>query len=1171
MSDYAPVLLSGGAASAGDAESQQALAGLEEQEVGSRWRRTGLRALLVSLVGCCLLAATESLRNRSSESSQELSPVLVPGLPAVTVLVDSEGFPTAQEVYAKATQSLDAGTRDDGEWGIPEVPGWDAVLAQSSDEELGSGPVDELLESDWHPPGTNCLGSCKNAAGWCSWCGSGGACCQLGSKRDPAECRGFGGKSGHECVRIPAQANAQCGGQFWKGATSCVPGYHCVVVHPVYSQCRLAATSQHHCTEPYGTCAGWRNNAPWKTCCAAGHLCTSVSGKSQCLPSSLLHAGENCFWRCGKTSGDCSWCGQGNACCPKQPGSGPAECNGVQFLTSDAFQCVAPVGEVAVKHQGQSCLAQCGNAPGSCEWCGNGNACCRKGARDDPLECRGVHFSATDKDVCVAPVHEPKFDHKDQDCWSPCDGKSGYCSWCGEGLACCREGAQNDPSECLGVTKFSRSDAHVCVQPPTPALLGASAAAVTQNAQHREKDCWYACKGSGFCRWCGHGNACCREGAHNDPQECSSATNFSSTKHHVCVVVPPTVNKVSITSSSPKKVMYNGMEVGLGGKVRGVAGAGNHAAKAKEVGVDAVRTWSVEQSVGAMRAGSSVGLKVAAGIYLTTFKDKYEGEYCKLDNRWWQDELDKIIPNVTQHRNDPALLWWQVGNELELSISWAGGSECLYRRLEWVASHVKAADPNHPVGTAIAGFHKVKVGLMHTLCPSLDFIGLNVYGGDAYHLAAKLATAGWTRPYAVTEYGSAGAWMVPSTPWGSPVEPTSTQKAVEIGQIHTECLAEDSCIGTFAFMWGWKWEMTPTWFSTFNEWRAAGADEPITDMVHALQEVWTGKAPENPSPSITAVAVWDQNGPRPSNLGFTAQQGAVVRVSLSAVDLPKNDAEAWSDNEVVWVLTDDKPGEMAARASVVSGAHQVCGSDSKSNLVALVDTSKLQEGQAYRLYAFVRDSVHWEASQPDGCQNPVDGDSCDVSVLWAMSEGTNQHPNWYPGLSPASSYRDVQQFLFQTSGACPQPCRKRVNITEAQASIPFKICHDATPDEECGKLVASAMSTGIHRNPEKYPGLTAKSNFRQFQRHFQTISEGGCHAPCDECQDVSQDTECAQAIWNQMTKMTEPLTAPYSGTNMWSSFPELQAVLKRYKRSGCPQPCSLALSSHVQGQCPADR
>ncbi|CAE8720080.1 unnamed protein product [Polarella glacialis] len=151
----------------------------------------------------------------------ELSPVLVPGLPAVTVLVDSEGFPTAQEVYAKATQSLDAGTRDDGEWGIPEVPGWDAVLAQSSDEELGSGPVDELLESDWHPPGTNCLGSCKNAAGWCSWCGSGGACCQLGSKRDPAECRGFGGKSGHECVRIPAQANAKCGGQFWKGATSC--------------------------------------------------------------------------------------------------------------------------------------------------------------------------------------------------------------------------------------------------------------------------------------------------------------------------------------------------------------------------------------------------------------------------------------------------------------------------------------------------------------------------------------------------------------------------------------------------------------------------------------------------------------------------------------------------------------------------------------------------------------------------------------------------------------------------------------------------------------------------------------------------------------------------------------------------------------------------------------
>ena len=43
------------------------------------------------------------------------------------------------------------------------------------------------------------------------------------------------------------------------------------------------------------------------------------------------------------------------------------------------------------------------------------------------------------------------------------------------------------------------------------------------------------------------------------------------------------------------------------------------------------------------------------------------------------------------------------------------------------------------------------------------------------------------------------------------------RKAIGMRQIHQECLAQESCLGTFAFMWGWKFEHTPTWFSTFNE------------------------------------------------------------------------------------------------------------------------------------------------------------------------------------------------------------------------------------------------------------------------------------------------------------------------------------------------------------------
>ena len=90
------------------------------------------------------------------------------------------------------------------------------------------------------------------------------------------------------------------------------------------------------------------------------------------------------------------------------------------------------------------------------------------------------------------------------------------------------------------------------------------------------------------------------------------------------------------------------------------------------------------------------------------------------------------------------------------------------------------------------------------------------------------------------------------------------RKAIGMRQIHQECLAQESCLGTFAFMWGWKFEHTPTWFSTFNEpwfkgmtglltggvssgsfgaevptpkeWRAAGFDEPASDVVQAMQD-----------------------------------------------------------------------------------------------------------------------------------------------------------------------------------------------------------------------------------------------------------------------------------------------------------------------------------------------
>lgn len=115
------------------------------------------------------------------------------------------------------------------------------------------------------------------------------------------------------------------------------------------------------------------------------------------------------------------------------------------------------------------------------------------------------------------------------DCLSNCYGVSGHCDYCKEGEACCSQADANlssNPLECRGVTGYKTKDQYECVV----------AAKVTLS--HWQQDCWYACGGhSGYCQWCGEGNACCRaDWAHTDgsARECDQAVGFR-TGVHECV------------------------------------------------------------------------------------------------------------------------------------------------------------------------------------------------------------------------------------------------------------------------------------------------------------------------------------------------------------------------------------------------------------------------------------------------------------------------------------------------------------------------------------------------------------------------------------------------------------------------------------------------------------
>eukprot|EP00928_Gymnodinium_smaydae_P087264 TRINITY_DN7154_c0_g1_i1.p1 TRINITY_DN7154_c0_g1~~TRINITY_DN7154_c0_g1_i1.p1 ORF type:complete len:649 (+),score=111.84 TRINITY_DN7154_c0_g1_i1:83-1948(+) len=268
-----------------------------------------------------------------------------------------------------------------------------------------------------------------------------------------------------ESSQAYAGLGQQCGGKGWTGSTECAAGFVCRADSEEYSECKEDAFATF--AEPYDYCRWSNpDGSIAEQPCPESLTCTPVpdqGDRSVCLPDRLKHAGEECIAEC-KAPGDCLWCGAGNACCKMGAEHDPPECAGVSHFLTNHYECVVPAHDVPVKHQGQDCWGRCLTG-GSCSWCGEGNACCRANEKNDPPECGGVtEFSAWNHHVCVAPVHPQRVQHAGEDCWKACHDVAGFCDFCGSGNACCRKGF-GWPKECMGDIDFPRKDVHTCVAP----------------------------------------------------------------------------------------------------------------------------------------------------------------------------------------------------------------------------------------------------------------------------------------------------------------------------------------------------------------------------------------------------------------------------------------------------------------------------------------------------------------------------------------------------------------------------------------------------------------------------------------------------------------------------------------------------------------------------------
>lgn len=278
-----------------------------------------------------------------------------------------------------------------------------------------------------------------------------------------------------------------------------------------------------------------------------------------------------------------------------------------------------------------------------------------------------------------------------------------------------------------------------------------------------------------------------------------------------------------------------------GGKPYFVKGAGGSAnlEKLAARGANSIRTWTTGGLAEILDEADKLGLTVSAGIWLEP-----ECSWFSYSNpKHCANQAERVRKEVMLYRDHPALLAWGVGNEIEGD----GTNMALWKQLDRLALLVKELDPAHPTFTAVAGANEAKVkGLMNHV-PHLDFLGINTYGGVT-GLRRHLEKVGWKRPWMLTEWGPRGFWESPKSSSGAPLEQTSSEKAEMIRKAYQNVISNDGgCLGSYVFVWGWKFEATSTWFGIFTH------EGETTAVADVLQEVWSATKPTNQAPAIKGL------------------------------------------------------------------------------------------------------------------------------------------------------------------------------------------------------------------------------------------------------------------------------------------------------------------------------
>lgn len=279
-----------------------------------------------------------------------------------------------------------------------------------------------------------------------------------------------------------------------------------------------------------------------------------------------------------------------------------------------------------------------------------------------------------------------------------------------------------------------------------------------------------------------------------------------------------------------------------------IKGAGGHEQMEKLAlyGGNSIRTWSTENAGRILDEAHYHGLTVTLGLEVGK---QFWGENF---NYWSLKAIDQKVTElkmvVKEYMNHPALLIWNVGNEVNL---FGGNRVMILYTINRIAKMIHETDPNHPVMTSVPmGPHFNKLGVMQLLTPNVDILGINTFEKLPLLQEEINKPLGWRKAFIITEWGPPGPWEVERTSWDAPIEASSTEKA-KIMDNYWQIITGDSSqyLGSYAFYWGHKYERTRTFFSFFTD------DNLETETVGLLRSKWSPGYEGNQAPKIDSMRI----------------------------------------------------------------------------------------------------------------------------------------------------------------------------------------------------------------------------------------------------------------------------------------------------------------------------